>query len=278
MKAPSRRCPEDSVIWVARDITERKRAEAALEQQVEREAVINRISRAVRRSLDTTVVFHTAVQELGSYLGVDRCSLFMIEMRRSGACGWWPSITRPASPAAGRDFPLSQAQESRGQPSSARACWSSTTSPATPGSAQFYNEVLQAAGVRSIMYVAIKMGEEMPAVFAFSTTRNLRHWRESKTSLWPARSQIRRASRFVRRSFPEGRGDFGARSPHQPAEPCHPRSLSLPEVLSTATRELGRALNASRVHLYMYDPQQPARPRRARIRRARTLRASATSR
>ncbi len=29
-------------------------------------------------------------------------------------------------------------------------------------------------------------------------------------------------------------------------------SLSLPEVLSTATRELGRALSASRVHLYLY--------------------------
>jgi PAS domain S-box-containing protein len=34
-------------------------------------------------------------------------------------------------------------------------------------------------------------------------------------------------------------------------------SLSLPEVLRTATRELGRALNASHVHLRLYDPAEP---------------------
>jgi PAS domain S-box-containing protein len=34
-------------------------------------------------------------------------------------------------------------------------------------------------------------------------------------------------------------------------------SLSLPEVLSTATRELGMALEASRVHMRLYDPANP---------------------
>src|SRR4030095_371669 len=37
-------------------------------------------------------------------------------------------------------------------------------------------------------------------------------------------------------------------------------SLSLPEVLSTATRELGRALSASRVHLYLKDTEQSRLP------------------
>jgi PAS domain S-box-containing protein len=37
-------------------------------------------------------------------------------------------------------------------------------------------------------------------------------------------------------------------------------SLSLPEVLSTATRELGLALGASRVHLHLYDPANPISP------------------
>ena len=70
---------EDSVIWVARDITERKRAQQALEQQVEREAVVNRISSAVRRSLDITEVFRTAVRELGTYLAVDPASVEMAD-------------------------------------------------------------------------------------------------------------------------------------------------------------------------------------------------------
>ena len=37
-------------------------------------------------------------------------------------------------------------------------------------------------------------------------------------------------------------------------------SLSLPEVLSTATRELGRALSASRVHLYLYNSEDVGSP------------------
>ncbi|HXM36478.1 MAG TPA: PAS domain S-box protein, partial [Pyrinomonadaceae bacterium] len=37
-------------------------------------------------------------------------------------------------------------------------------------------------------------------------------------------------------------------------------SLSLPEVLKTATHELGRALEASRVHLHLYDPENPVSP------------------
>ncbi len=37
-------------------------------------------------------------------------------------------------------------------------------------------------------------------------------------------------------------------------------SLSLPEVLNTATRELGIALAASRVHMHLYDPENPISP------------------
>src|ERR1041385_3970115 len=60
---------------LARDITERKQVERALSRQAERAGTINRISQAVRRTLDVTEVFHTAVREFGLHLEVDRCSL-----------------------------------------------------------------------------------------------------------------------------------------------------------------------------------------------------------
>src|SRR5260370_13043265 len=56
---------------------ERKRAESELQQQAERVAPTNRISQAVRRTLDPSEVFETAVHELGAHIEVDRCSLFM---------------------------------------------------------------------------------------------------------------------------------------------------------------------------------------------------------
>src|SRR2546429_2585612 len=62
---------------IARDITERKQVQGTLIQHGERAALINRISQAVRRTLDVSEVFETAVQELGTHLRVDRCSLYM---------------------------------------------------------------------------------------------------------------------------------------------------------------------------------------------------------
>ena len=59
------------------DITERRRAEEALTHQAQREEMTHRISQAVRCSLESSEIFQTAVRELGSYLNVDRCSLFM---------------------------------------------------------------------------------------------------------------------------------------------------------------------------------------------------------
>src|ERR1044071_4903346 len=246
---------EDSVIWVARDITERKRTEGPLHQQAEREAVINRISRAVRRSLDTTVVFHTAVQELGSYLGVDRCSLFMKD-EQAGRVRMVAEYHAPGVRPAERDFPMSQVRnlidsvERQGVQvfnDVANDDWVK----------QLYQDVLQPAGVRSIMYVAIKTGSEMRAAFAFSTTRSLRHWRSEDIALARAVADqtglaIRQAELFQKAEATSAREALINR-----LSLAIRASLSLPEVLSTATRELGRALNASRAHLYMYDQQQP---------------------
>jgi PAS domain S-box-containing protein len=248
--------PGDAVIWVARDITERKRTEKALEQQLEREAVINRISRAVRRSLDTTVVFHTAVQELGAYLGVDRCSLYMKD-EEGARLRMVAEYHAPGVRSAERDFPMTKVRnlvdsvERQGVlvfNDVAQDDWVK----------QVYTEVLGPAGVRSIMYVGIKTGAEMPAAFALSTTRSLRHWKSEDIALARAVADqtglaIRQAELFQKAEATSAREALINR-----LSLAIRASLSLPEVLSTATRELGRALNASRVHLYMYDPKQPS--------------------
>ena len=67
------------------DITARRLAEGALSQQAEREAISHRISQAIRCSLDSSEVFHTAVRELGSHLDVDRClTQFRSLLQRQG--------------------------------------------------------------------------------------------------------------------------------------------------------------------------------------------------
>jgi PAS domain S-box-containing protein len=247
--------PGDSVIWVARDITERKRAEKALEQQVERVAVINRISSAVRRSLDASEVFRTAVRELGSYLGVDRCAIFMKDLE-AGRLRMVAEYHAPGERPADRDFPLVRMKDLiAGIEQHGALAFDDVANDERIG--EVYNGFLRAASVRSIMYVGIRAGEGMPAAFAFSTTRTLRHWREEDIALARAVADqtglaIRQAELYQKAAATSSRESLINR-----LSLAIRASLSLPEVLSTATRELGRALNASRVHLYMYDPENP---------------------
>ncbi|MGZ8844444.1 MAG: PAS domain S-box protein, partial [Pyrinomonadaceae bacterium] len=58
-------------------VVENARLYGEMKQHADRAALTNRISQAVRRTLDVSEVFATAVRELGIHLNVDRCSLFM---------------------------------------------------------------------------------------------------------------------------------------------------------------------------------------------------------
>jgi len=245
--------PGDTVIWVARDITERKRAEEALEQQVERVAVINRISSAVRRSLDASEVFRTAVREIGSYLGVDRCAIFMKD-EEAGRLRMVAEYHAPGERPADRDFPLSRIKDLiTGIEQHGALAFDDVANDERMG--EVYNNFLRASGVRSIMYVGIRAGEGMPAAFAFSTTRTLRHWRDEDLAL--ARAVADQTGLAIRQAelYQKAEATSSRESLINRLSLAIRASLSLPEVLSTATRELGRALNASRVHLYMYDPE-----------------------
>ncbi len=246
---------EDSVIWVARDITERKRTQHALEQQVEREAVVNRISSAVRLSLDITEVFRTAVKELGTYLGVDRCAIFMkdeVGGRITLAAEYHAPGIRPAE----RDFPLSRMRDLfDGIDRQGALAFDDAANDERIR--EIYNEFLRPTGVRSIMGVAIRAGDEMPAAFAFTTTRSLRRWHEQDIALARAVADqtgiaIRQAGLYQKAEATSARESLINR-----LSLAIRASLSLSEVLSTATRELGRALSASRAHLYMYDAENP---------------------
>src|SRR5687767_3501762 len=108
---------------IARDLTERKhseealrethserrRAEEALAQQAQREAMTHRISQAIRCSLDSHEIYKTAVRELGAYLDVDRCSLFMRDDRSNSALNVAEYHRVGVKPAAS-DFALAHLQ------------------------------------------------------------------------------------------------------------------------------------------------------------------------
>jgi len=61
---------------VGRDIHSRKRMEAALHQQIERERTLNRVIQVIRQSLDLNTIFSATTQEIACLLQVDRAAIF----------------------------------------------------------------------------------------------------------------------------------------------------------------------------------------------------------
>ena len=244
-----------AVVALARQITQllaQQESSEVLAKQVEREALINRISRAMRRSLDVKEIFRTAVKEVGTYLNVDRCTIFMIddeaELARNMA-----EHNSPGVKAVGHDFDARDLENLIGKIAreGTLVCDNAATDERLR---EVYKSLLRDLGVKSILYVAVKVGDESPAAIVLSTTTNLRHWRETDIALAKAVADqtgiaIRQAQLFEKANATSAREALINR-----LSGAIRASLNLPEVLSTATRELGRALAASRVHLRLYEP------------------------
>jgi len=246
------------VAGVGVDISERRRAEEALGQQAQREAMTHRISQAIRCSLDSHEIYQTAVRELGSYLDVDRCSLFMRDDRSNSALNVAEYHSEGVKPAAS-DFPLAHLQ------TLIRALDETGVLPFPdaandPRILDLYQNILSKADVKSIMYVAIRVGDDVPAAFALSTTRRLRSWSEADIAVAKAVADqtgiaIRQAELYQKAESTSIREALVNR-----LTTAIRASLRMPEVLSTATRELGRALSASRVHLFLSTGEEVSTP------------------
>ncbi len=243
---------------VARDLTERKRSEEALAQQSQREAMTHRISQTIRCSLDSSEIFRTAVHELGSYLNADRCSLFIKDRSGQHATNTAEYHAEGILPAAAT-FELDDLRALiRSLEEKGVLCFNDAAHDERI--ADVYERILSKADVRSIMYVAIRVGDEVTAAFALSTTRELRNWTDSDVALAKAVADqtgiaIRQAELYQRAESTSKREALVNK-----LTMAIRASLSLPEVLSTATRELGLALAASRVHMHLYDPEDPISP------------------
>lgn len=72
------------LLCISEDITDRKRAEQALQQQVEREALIGGITNNIRQSLDLKEILNTTVGAVRQFLQTDRVVVFRFRPSWSG--------------------------------------------------------------------------------------------------------------------------------------------------------------------------------------------------
>ena len=228
---------------------EQKRAQGQLHQQAERVAVTNRISQAVRRTLDVSDVFQTAVRELGQHLEVDRCSLYMERTGRVVAAAEYhlpdvgPALTD-------FDFPqlesLSAAIEKFGTLAFDDVRNDERIRPA-------YEQFLMKMDVKSIMYVGVMVDDELLGVFALSTTRELHHWTDSDIEVAKAVADQTGIAVRQARLYEKAEATSMREALVNKLSIAIRASLSLTDVLNTASNELGQVLSASRVRVRLFD-------------------------
>jgi PAS domain S-box-containing protein len=228
---------------------EQKRGQGQLHQQAERVAVTNRISQAVRRTLDVSEVFNTAVNELGQHLEVDRCSLYMERTGRVVAAAEY-HLPEVGPALTDFDFPqlqsLSSAIEKFGTLAFDDVRNDERIRPA-------YEQFLMKMDVKSIMYVGVMVDDELLGVFALSTTRELHHW--TKSDIEVAKAVADQTGIAVRqaRLYEKAEATSMREALVNKLSIAIRASLSLTDVLSTASNELGQVLSASRVRVRLFD-------------------------
>jgi PAS domain S-box-containing protein len=228
---------------------EQKRAQGRLHQQAERVAVTNRISQAVRRTLDVSEVFQTAVRELGQHLEVDRCSLYMERTGRVVAAAEYhvPEV-EPA--LTDFDFPqlqsLSSAIEKFGLLAFDDVRNDERIRPA-------YEQFLMKMDVKSIMYVGVMVDDELLGVFALSTTKEMHHWTDSDIEVAKAVADQTGIAVRQARLYEKAEATSMREALVNKLGIAIRASLSLTDVLNTASNELGQVLSASRVRVRLFD-------------------------
>jgi PAS domain S-box-containing protein len=92
------------IIGLAEDITERKRSEEELRESeirfrelAQKEALLNRLTNQIRRSLDLNTILETAVQEIRNLLQIDRC--FFLWYRADPVKPVWEVVSEAKSSA-----------------------------------------------------------------------------------------------------------------------------------------------------------------------------------
>ncbi len=84
-----------AVEGIARDITQRKRAELELQQQIERDRLLGTIALQIRESLNLDEILNTTVEEIRQFLQADRVIIYRFDANQNSllvaasvACNW----------------------------------------------------------------------------------------------------------------------------------------------------------------------------------------------
>jgi PAS domain S-box-containing protein len=166
---------------IVQDITDRKQAEEALQQQADRERLLGKISQRIRQSLELHEILKITVSEVRHLLQTDRVLIYRIEPNLSGtvveesvASGWMPLLHRNII-----DFCLAEnyiQQYRQGLVTVKSDIYNSSTQPC-------HIEFLEKFQVKANLVIPIFQRETLWGLLIVHQCSTVRHWQTWEIAL-----------------------------------------------------------------------------------------------
>ncbi|OLP18195.1 hypothetical protein BST81_13145 [Leptolyngbya sp. 'hensonii'] len=174
--------PKPAILGIAIDITDRKIAEIAIQQQAERERLITRITNHLRRSLDLQDILNTTVTEVRQILENDRVLIYRllpdgggVVIAESIAAGWQPilrqTITDPCLTEASCIQPYIQGH------------FQNTADIEQSGLSECYVQLLKQLQVRANLVLPILQGDQVWGWLVAQQCNAPRVWQPEEVTL-----------------------------------------------------------------------------------------------
>ncbi len=225
----------------------------AVQSQARREAMLNRITTAIRESLELQEICDTAVRSLGRNLDLCRCLLAFPD-RHKRVVHVAHEYCVPGIPSSRADFPLSAYGENLLRLMDQGQVFVVDDVRTDPRVASFRERILDPLEVKSLMYVPVLQDGVLVAVLSMSQCRRQRTWTAEEVALAQAVGDqiavaLRQAQLFDRQRRAVEHRDLLNR-----INTAVRSTLDLDTILATTVEELGRGLNVDRCFVLAPGP------------------------
>lgn len=228
----------------------------AVRAQARREALLNRITAAVRESLELDEILDTTVRMLSRSLDLCRAYVAFVDRDR-GIVRVSHEALAPGMKSTAGEFPIKLYGEALLRSLERGDVFVVDDAETDARVEPFRKAILEPLGTRSLVYVPVFRESTLLAVIGFSLVRSTRRWTNEEIALAQAVADQLAVAMRQATLFSQQRRAAEHRALINRINTAVRASLDLDTVLETTVQELGRALEVDRCYVLAPGPFPP---------------------
>jgi two-component system, sensor histidine kinase and response regulator len=161
---------------ILEDISKRKKAEAALEYQLQTTKLLTEITQAIHQSLDTQEIFQTATKQIKAFLAVERVAIFPLPENSERA----NSLDEGTNNALASDRWQEFCFDTYGQVNEQQEKILAIADVQTAALQDIEREILLSLGIRAYLIVPLLQGNDLWGLLSIYQSSNPRQWQNTE--------------------------------------------------------------------------------------------------